>query len=522
GHGGAQFRLYRSLLRGAPAAEDRRRARDWLQKAAENGFADAQFALAKYMLAGDAPMQIAKDVDRARLMLEAAARDGHYASMEALAWRYEKGYGGFPRDPQRAIALYHRMADSHAEGLDGWPVNPALAADRRARARSIEDTEARLARGDPQAQALVGRDLLRQDATPETIATGINLLEKAAGQGDPQLQYEFGALFLFGRHGIETDFPRGRAWWDKALAQQHLETMAQVARAHQNGRFDYPVDLLKSRELVALLIEAYTSGRYGVDPDPEEALRWQQERRHLDRLVQIAGGDYQPPEDLTVRAETGDAAAQYQLGRQMIVSGPQAFRQEGYQWIRRAAENGYAEAQYRLVTYYERHFGIMRKDPARGVAFLQAAADQNHLPAMGTLALAYEKGRYGLARDHRKAVDGYQRLIEVHASGNYLGEIDARFMPFQRSRLAYARKALETENERARRFQAASPLERRIMAVEENYRREYEKAVNALDRRDGSPEGREKTRLAIERLRAEHARRRDAEIARLKKAHPPE
>ena len=522
GHGGAQFRLYRSLLRGAPAAEARLRARDWLQKAADNGHADARYALANYMLAGNAPMQIAKDVDQARLLLEAAARDAHYASMEALAWRYEKGYGGFPRDPQRAITLYNRVAAGYAEGLDGLPVNPALAADRRARARSIADTEARLARGDAQAQARVGRELLRQDAAPETIAAGINLLEKAAGQGDPQLQYEFGAIFLFGRHGIETDFPRGRAWWEKALAQKHVETMAQVARAHQNGRFDYPVDLLKSRKLVALLIEAYTSGRYGVEPDPEKALRWRHERQHLDRLVQIAGGDYQPPEDLTVRAETGDTAAQYQLGRQMIVSGPQAFRQKGYQWIRRAAENGYAEAQYRLVTYYERHFGIMRKDPAHGVAFLRAAADQNHLPAMGALALAYEKGRHGLARDHRKAVDWYQRVIEVHASGNYQGEIDARFMPFQRSRLAYARKALEAQKERARRYHEASPLERRIIAVEDSYRREYEKAVNALDRRDGSPEGRRKTRLAIERLRAEYARQRDAEIARLKKAHPRE
>ena len=194
----------------------------------------------------------------------------------------------------------------------------------------------------------------------------------------------------------------------------------------------------------------------------------------------------------------------------------------GYQWIRRAAENGYAEAQYRLVTYYERDIGIMRNDPTQGVAFLRAAAAQDHLPAMGTLALAYEKGRYGLTPDYQKAVSWYQRLIRAYESGNYLGDINARFMPFNRSRLVYARKALHNENERKRRYEEASLLERRIIAVKDAYRREYESAFNALDRRDGSPAGKERTRLEIQRLRAEYACRRDAEIARIKEGHQQE
>jgi hypothetical protein len=127
-----------------------------------------------------------------------------------------------------------------------------------------------------------------------------------------------------------------------------------------------------------------------------------------------------------------------------------------------------------------------------------------------------------LPRDFQKAVSWYQRLITAYESGNYQGEINARFMPFNRSRLVYARKALQAENERKRRFEESSPLERRIIAVEDAYRREYESAVNALDRRDGSPSGREKTRLEIQRLRAEYVRRRDAAIARIKEGHQQE
>jgi TPR repeat protein len=65
-----------------------------------------------------------------------------------------------------------------------------------------------------------------------------------------------------------------------------------------------------------------------------------------------------------------------------MITGPAEHRQQALDWIERAAEGGYVEAQYRLVTYFERQAGIMR-----------------NLPAMSALALDYQKGRYGLARD---------------------------------------------------------------------------------------------------------------------------
>ena len=130
GHGEAQYRLYRSLLRDAPTDDNRIRARGWLEKAAANDFGDAQHTLAKYLITGDQTLQIAKDVDQARRLWEGAAQNGHYAAMGELAWRYAKGFGGFPRDPQRAIVLYNRIADGYAVGLKGLPLNPAMAAER--------------------------------------------------------------------------------------------------------------------------------------------------------------------------------------------------------------------------------------------------------------------------------------------------------------------------------------------------------------------------------------------------------
>jgi hypothetical protein len=200
----------------------------------------------------------------------------------------------------------------------------------------------------------------------------------------------------------------------------------------------------------------------------------------------------------------------------MLVSGPQAQRQQGLQWIERAANGGYAEAQYRLVTYFENQAGIMRSDPARGVALLTGAAQQNHLPAAGALALGFEKGRYGLPRDLEQARQWYQRLLQAYEEGNYTGEIGERFIPFNRQLLGYVSKALKNEIEKARRYEAATPLERQIIEVKDRYRQEYQDAVNALPRGDGTREGKRNFRAKVQQLLKQYHQLRDAEIARLK------
>ena len=513
----AQYQLYRELLRPAPGVESASSAADWLQRAANNDQPDAQYELGRAYLTFNPALGLEKNPAQARHWWERATDNGHDQAMDELAWRYEKGADGFPRRAQRAIALLHLRADGYQSADSGRKTNATLAADKRARAERLATLEAQLAAGDPLAQAEVSRQLLQvAGGLAETRAEGVRLLERAAGQGDPQLQYELGAIFLFGRFDQALDLPRGRSWWDKALAQNHVKTMEQVAPAYQSGRFDYPVDLLKSKELVSKLVAAYRDGSDGVDPDPARLRRWSDELKYFDRLFELAGGDYQSTVDLQQKAAAGDPQAQYQLGRQMLVSGPKEQRQAGLQWIERAAEAGHAEAQYKLVTYFERQAGIMRNDPKRGVAILTAAARQNHLPAMGTLALGYEKGRYGLERDFGKAKQWYEKLLQTYDAGNYQGEIDTRFIPFNRQRLVYVTQALAIEQEKARRWESASPLEKQIIAIEERYRQQYQDAVNALPRSGGSREDKLKFRAEVQRLLQKYNQLRDTEITKLK------
>ena len=510
----AQYQLYRFMMKSAVADYKSRSAMDWLQSAAESGLADAQYELGRILTHGDQQRGIEKNSKKARQWWEKAADNGHGRAMEELAWRYTQAAEGFPRDPARAISLLKKIADGYRQGHYGLPENRQMASSRQKQAEDINALEERAARGDPEALATIGRQLLRSQTAR---AQGVTLLEKSATRGDAGIQYELGAIFLFGRHGIAQDLEMGRKWWDLALAQKHVKTMEYVAPAYQNGRFGYPVDLLKSKALVELLIEAYRDGRYGVDPDAERERYWAAELKHFDRLFDLAGGSYRPLDDLHRQAAAGDLQAQYQLGRQLLVAGSAGERQKGLQWIERSAEGGYAEAQYRLVTYYENKIHIMRDNPSRGVALLQSAAEKNHLRAMGTLALAYEKGRYGLTQDYQQAQYWYRKLLQAYESGQYLGDVGDQFITFQRRRLEYMSKARQYQEDRSRRYEQATALERQIMEIEDRYRLKYQKAVNGLNRRDGSREGKKQYRAQVERLRQKYIRQRELEIEKIKR-----
>ena len=514
----AEFELYRLLLDDFDN-RDPVNAGTWLKRAAEGGYPIAQYELGKLYTTGSETYEIKRDPVKARALWERASAQGHGQATNELAWRYNMGSEGFQRDPVRASKLYEQLAEGFMTGTIDLPQNAEMASGAREQAEQITTLQKRVAERDPEALFSLASQLIDISRdNPETVAEGIAMLEQAAEAGRVDVQYFLGALFMFGNYDHPKDFARGRRWWDKAAEQKHVKTMEYLARAYQNGQYGYTVDLLKAKELTAQLVAAYRDGSQGVESDQQKAAYWSSEFKHFDRLFEIAGGRYQPLEALQPKADAGDAAALYQLGRQLLVSGSPDDRRRGYQLIEQAAEAGYAEAQYRLVTYYENHLHIMRNDPERGVALLTSAAEQNHLPAMGELALAFYKGRYGLPQDYRQALEWYQRLFDVYEAGNYLGEIDERFIPFQERQLGYTERVLATQLEREERIAKASPLELQIIAIEDRYRKEYEQAVNALDRHDGSRQGKDRFRVEVERLRLHYQALREGEITALKKS----
>jgi len=177
----------------------------------------------------------------------------------------------------------------------------------------------------------------------------------------------------------------------------------------------------------------------------------------------------------------GDPHAQNRFGLELLrrADAQPGTREEGLSLLEAAASQGDPQLQHELggIFLYGRH-GV-DADLQLGRSWWAKALEQNHIRTIEYVAPAYQNGQFGYPIDLLKS------------------------------------KTLQNELERARRYSEASPIERQVMDIEERYRLEYQRAVNSLDRRDGSPAGQARIRTEIDRLRQKYKGLREEEIARL-------
>lgn len=101
------------------------------------------------------------------------------------------------------------------------------------------------------------------------------------------------------------------------------------------------------------------------------------------------------------KAEAGDPAAEYELGRSMLSSRPTDSEFESaVPWFRRSAEQGYAPAEYM-------YGGVFRegrwKNPQQLVHWWTKAAEQGQIHAQMWLGIFYEQGSNGVERNYAQA-----------------------------------------------------------------------------------------------------------------------
>jgi hypothetical protein len=130
-------------------------------------------------------------------------------------------------------------------------------------------------------------------------------------------------------------------------------------------------------------------------------------------------------EELRRAAEAGDAEAQYRLG--VLYGngeGVELDHRLAEQWFSRAARQGHEDALLNLAWLYATGTGVEMDEPRARELYL-LAADHGSGKAQYVVATMYRFGQYGSERDMAKAVRYYQSAAErgISAAQFALGKL---------------------------------------------------------------------------------------------------
>jgi uncharacterized protein len=106
-----------------------------------------------------------------------------------------------------------------------------------------------------------------------------------------------------------------------------------------------------------------------------------------------------------VKAEGGDVVAQFSLGALLYYG--RSDTAQAIEWIRRAAAQQYAPAEFQMGQLYDFGFGVQQSD-RDALAWYRKAAEQGSAAGQRAVGDFYQKGR-GVASDAAEAARWYRR-----------------------------------------------------------------------------------------------------------------
>lgn len=244
-------------------------AERYLRMASRKGDADAQYALATFLLAAAKPddaadRRRAEAVDWLRrsakvlpesvyalAMLQAqSAPDPKLAEREVVRKAAEVGYAPalyriaaeqlkLPPEQERdraAMGMLQRAADQgHAVAASDLGIL-LLAGARveRDATRAVALLERAAARGDARAEYALGRAYMFGEGLPQNAAKGIAWVQRAAAKRLPEAEYALGFAFMEGL-GVPADAAQALAWFHRSAAQSHADALFAIGNAYSNG-----------------------------------------------------------------------------------------------------------------------------------------------------------------------------------------------------------------------------------------------------------------------------------------------
>ncbi len=226
-----------------------------------------------------------------------------------------------------------------------------------------------------------------------------------AQEGNLDAQYALAMKYINGEY-VARDLGVALKWLRKAVDGGHLRAEYQLGLMYRDG-----TGVPKNLDLALRWLRVAAGSGLAEAQTAYDELNHAQQVREFDRLNASAKG--------------GDAAAQYQLGKQYLTGKvPQAVNPaQALVWLTRAAEQQHAEAQYEVGIFYKEGSHVPR-DPLRAKQWLGKAAAQGHIKAKVALQDII-RGEAGATSNVEKTFKSSETLPVYRAAVN--GDLDAQF-----------------------------------------------------------------------------------------------
>lgn len=345
-HLGMMFELGISIEKSA------KQARAWYKRAAELGYADAQFALA----------QSFESAERGQAVqwYRRAAAQGHADAQCALAALQLQGLGT-THDPVSGLSWYARAADQgHASAQ--FALAQLLKND--ASAIAFDAISRAAAGGQAQAQCAMGDRYARGAGVAQNWFEACRWYAVAAEQGDATAQCALAVCYAEGK-GVKQDITHAFIWFEKAAAQS-------LPQAQWN------------------LGELYATGLPGVEADPKKATLLCKRAANagfapasatLGALFARAQRHERAVQWWSLAAEQGDLESMFNLGQaHRLGLGTAKDEVKAFKWLRKAADGGVAAAQSRIGLAYATGEGAAL-DPIEACKWFELAAQRGEASA---------------------------------------------------------------------------------------------------------------------------------------------
>lgn len=384
-------------------------------KAAEQGNAEAQRELGRCYCIGNG---VAQDYAKACKWYRKAAEQGHAAAQNALGERYRRGQG-VTQDYVEACKWYKKAAeqgDANAQNNLGgcyyWGDGVAQDYDE-----AYKWYRKAAEQGHVRAQNDLGVCYANGQGVVQDYVEACKWYRKAAEQGNVYAQKNLGGCYYYG-NGLAENNDEAYKWYRKAADQGYADAQRMVGECNYYGygvkknngeAYKWYRKAAEQGDVIAQrMVGACYEDGLGVTQDEDEAYKWYKKA-----------------------AGQGDVIAQRKVGIYYLgigVFADVAYEKEGYEWLRKAADQGDAEAQFGLGGYHMLSMTAMigkameedddeieeeeiNGEMEKAYKWYMKAAEQGYAEAQYTIGTFYENGTW-VEQDDAKALEWYGKAME--------------------------------------------------------------------------------------------------------------